>query len=73
MIRVGDYKLLVYPQAARLRLYNLAEDPQELDDLSGNPQHWSRINALYKDLKAIQSEMDDSLDLDTFFPSMAKG
>lgn len=73
MIRVGDYKLLVYPQAARLRLYNLAEDPQELDDLSGNPQHWARIKALYKDLKALQTDMDDSLDLDAFFPSMAKG
>ena len=73
MVRVGDYKLLVYPQAARLRLYNLAKDPNELDDLSGNPQHWARIKSLYKDLKSLQSDMDDSLDLDEFFPSMAKG
>lgn len=73
MIRVGDYKLIAYPQAARLRLYNLADDPQELNDLSGNPQHWARIGTLYNELKSLQSEMDDALDLDVYFPAMAKG
>lgn len=73
MIRVGDYKLIAYPQAARLRLYNLAEDPQELDDLSGNPQHWGRIEALYQYLRALQFDMEDSLNLDDFFPAMGKG
>ncbi len=71
MVRVGDFKLIVYPQAARVRLYNLAEDPKELYDLAGNPQQWKRIRTLYSKLKALQVEMDDDLDLDAFFPGLA--
>lgn len=73
MVRVGDYKLLVYPQAPRLRLYNVGEDPNELNDLSGNPEQWQRIRELYGELKQVQEEMNDPLDLDEYFPSLSKG
>lgn len=40
MIREGDYKLIVYPKADRVRLFDLRKDPQETMDLSGSPLSW---------------------------------
>ena len=54
MIRVGDMKLMIYPRAKRLRLYDLAADPLELDDLSGKPQHWASMRKLFKRLVKLQ-------------------
>lgn len=73
MIRDGDFKLIVYPQAKRVRLYDLAKDPQELNDLAGAPGQWSRVRSLYQRLKTLQADMDDGLDLDAYFPELAKG
>jgi arylsulfatase A-like enzyme len=70
MIRVGDMKLIVYPRAKRLRLYNLKADPMELDDLSGSPQHWKTIRTLFKQLVQLQKDMDDKLELKDYFPEM---
>ncbi len=73
MIREGDFKLIVYPQAKRVRLYDLGSDPLELNDLSGAPAQWNRVRVLYRGLKELQADMDDALDLDVFFPELAKG
>ncbi|MCP4451356.1 MAG: sulfatase-like hydrolase/transferase [Planctomycetes bacterium] len=70
MIRVDDMKLIVYPRAKRLRLYNVGSDPLELDDLSSNPEYWKTIRGLLKQLVQLQEDMDDKLDLKTFFPDM---
>ncbi len=70
MIRVDDMKLIVYPRAKRLRLYDLKADPTELDDLSNNPQHWKTIRSLFTQLLALQKDMDDALDLKTYFPEL---
>jgi len=70
MIRVGDMKLIVYPRAKRLRLYDLKADPMELDDLSGNPGYWKTIRSLFKQLIQLQKDMDDKLELKKDFPEM---
>jgi arylsulfatase A-like enzyme len=70
MIRVGDMKLIVYPHAKRLRLYNLQADPLEMDDLSGNPQYWKTMRRMFTQLVQLQQEMDDALDLGKYFPEM---
>ena len=70
MIRVGDMKLIVYPRAKRLRLYNVGADPMELDDLSSNPEYWKTIRGLLKQLVTLQKDMDDKLDLKRYFPDM---
>lgn len=70
MIRVGDMKLMVYPHVKRLRLYDLAADPLELDDLCGNPQYWPGMRKLFKRLVKLQRDMDDKLDLSDYFPEM---
>ena len=37
MIRLGDYKLNYYHNQPPVELFNIAEDPEELNDLAGNP------------------------------------
>jgi len=63
MIRADDYKLIVYPKSGVVKLYHLAEDPLELNDLASEPGQASRINGLYIQLKALMSEMGDTLQL----------
>ena len=70
MVRVGDWKLIVYPKAKVVRLFNLAEDPQEMRDLAEDPHQEQRISDLFGRLLKLQEQMDDSLDLRAAFPEL---
>jgi arylsulfatase A-like enzyme len=70
MVRVGDMKLIVYPLAKRVRLFDLANDPDETEDLSGEPVHWSNIRRLFNTLLEKQYEMEDRLLLAAHFPDL---
>jgi choline-sulfatase len=71
MIIQDDWKLIMYPRAERkVRLYNLKKDPDEMNDLSTNPEYGSKIAALKTEFKVLQKEMADSLDVDN--PGQAK-
>jgi arylsulfatase A-like enzyme len=72
MIRVGDMKLIAYPNAGRVRLYDLAADPEELNDLAGDPRRWDEIHSLFRQLLALEKKMDSPIDLGKFFPDLAK-
>ena len=63
MLRDGDYKLIVYPQAGVKRLFNLAEDPHEMRDLAGKQEQQQRISDMFNSLIELQESMDDTLDL----------
>jgi len=71
MVRVGDWKLIVYPRAKAMRLFNLADDPDEADDLAGNPVQRDRMAKLFQRLLQLQRELDDPLDLVELFPELA--
>ena len=64
MISKGDWKLISYPHYQKLRLYNIGKDPQEMKDLAMNPEYTSVIAGLKADLKQLQKEMGDDLDID---------
>ncbi len=65
MIRNGDWKLIFYPRAEKkMRLFNLAKDPQEKNDLIDNPKYASTIRRLKAEFLELQKEMGDELDLD---------
>ena len=63
MIRKDNYKLIVYPKAKAVRLYDLKNDPQELLDLAAEPDYREKVRELFGDLIALQQEMEDELDL----------
>ncbi|MBE7501389.1 MAG: sulfatase-like hydrolase/transferase [Verrucomicrobiales bacterium] len=64
----GGWKLLLYPKARVARLYHLAVDPGETRDLSGDPAHAARRQALFQRLRTLQQELADPLDLTAAFP-----
>ena len=73
MVRVGDWKLIVYPQAKVVRLFDLQADPAEMRDLAGDPQQRDRVRRLFARLLRLQQEMDDQLDLTGYFPDLVPG
>jgi arylsulfatase A-like enzyme len=73
MVRVGDHKLIVYPGADVIRLYDVGKDPLELEDIAGNPENKALIRKLFMRLLKLQEQMDDPLDLTETFPELAAG
>ncbi|MCB9218120.1 MAG: sulfatase-like hydrolase/transferase [Ignavibacteriales bacterium] len=64
MIRKNDYKLIVYPKAKKVRLFNVKDDPNEMHDLSYNKNYDSIKTSLFNDLQKLQIKMKDKLELD---------
>lgn len=69
VIRDG-WKLILYPDAKVSRLYHVATDPQEAHDLGGAPDHQQRKRELFAELRAVQEELDDYLDLTAVYPDL---
>ncbi|MEZ6116111.1 MAG: sulfatase-like hydrolase/transferase [Pirellulaceae bacterium] len=63
MVTKGDYKLIVYPEANIVRLYNVARDPHEMLDLATSDAYDSLIGELFQELVQQQQTMGDELDL----------
>lgn len=57
----GDFKLIHYPAINVFRLFNLRNDPQELMDLIGDPQHSATVVRMKQRLVEMQHAMVDSL------------
>lgn len=57
----GGYKLIVYPAANAVRLYHLAQDPEETRDLANDPGHQRVRQDLEERLRRLQETMDDPL------------
>jgi choline-sulfatase len=72
-IRTDRYKLIVYPRAKKLRLYDLAADPRELNDLADDPRQSDQVAKLFQQLVDLQGQLDDDLDLAEFFPTLVAG
>lgn len=63
MIRKDNFKLLVYPKINKTLLFDLINDPEEMQNLAQVPEHKNRVKALFNSLLELQKEMDDPLDL----------
>jgi len=70
MVRTNKYKLIVYPAAEKILLYDIENDPEELNDLSENSEYDEVVKKLAGRLKKQQELMDDPLDLHPFFPEL---
>ena len=69
-VTMDGYKLIVYPKAARTRLYNLLEDPLERKDLANDQEHKKTKQKLFRRLLELQEQMGDELDLKSVFASL---
>jgi len=63
MIKVGDYKLIVYPKISKTLLYNLKEDPKEMNNIADIQENKSKVISMLNILIQEQDLLDDDLDL----------
>ncbi len=61
MIRTDRWKLIEYPQVNRVQLFDLAADPDERNDLSGDPSQHTIVIDLRDKLHAWLAEHGDPL------------
>lgn len=59
MIVLGDWKLIAYPKLKKNKLFNLAKDPLEMNNLASNSTYANKLNEL---LLALEKMMDEQKD-----------
>lgn len=62
-IRTLTHKLIVYPDAPKVRLFDLEKDPLEIHDIAELESSKSLVKDLFDKLVVLQTEMHDDLDL----------
>jgi len=67
MIRTDGFKLIVYPEAGKMRLFDLENDPMEMVDLSDKPSYLAKKTELWEELLELQKKMNDPLNLESYF------
>jgi arylsulfatase A-like enzyme len=60
-VRDGRWKLIHYPKAGRVQLFDLVEDPHEVRDLSANPDSSAKLVEMKAMLKEQQQLAGDGL------------
>lgn len=68
MVKKGNHKLILYPVAKKILLFNLENDPYEMNDLAEKPEYRELTQSLFSELLTLQKETGDELDLKPFFP-----
>nr|WP_237332478.1 sulfatase/phosphatase domain-containing protein [Zobellia amurskyensis] len=67
MIRKDGFKLLVYPKIEKMLLFDMENDPNEMNDLSDNPEYTEKVKTLFSDLLELQETMGDKLSLQQIY------
>lgn len=67
MIRKDGFKLILYPEIKSLKLFDLNSDPLEMNNLAQNSEQQDRIKSMYDELKVLQTDMGDELNLDEIY------
>lgn len=63
MIKRDGFKLIAYPKANKVKLFDLKNDPEEMHNLADDPTHAKHVRDLFEQLLALQDRMGDELDL----------
>lgn len=63
MVRTENHKLIVYPHIGRWQLFDVANDPWEINDLAADRAYAGLIRELHAKLAELQRQLDDPLDL----------
>ena len=64
------YKLILYPKAEAVLLFDLGEDPGEITNLADEAEQKERVKALFASLLKLQQENGDKLDLREVYPDL---
>lgn len=64
MVRTDKFKLIVYPEANQLQLFDLINDPLEMNNLAGQTAYQDTVAALFGRLRELQQEVGDTLSLE---------
>jgi arylsulfatase A-like enzyme len=59
-VRDERWKLIRYPQINYTQLFDLENDPDELNNLAGQPEYTERIAALLRELRTWQEKVGDT-------------
>jgi arylsulfatase A-like enzyme len=71
-VRKGPWKLLRYPKVDKTQLFNLADDPHETKDLSGDPAQAGRVKEMLALMAEQQKVWDDKDPLTVENPAKAE-
>ena len=69
-IRKDGFKLIVYPRAQKLLLFDLVKDPEEMNNLAGVTEYDEKLKSLFGELLELQKNMDDELDLSEMYAKL---
>ena len=64
MIRTDKYKLIVYPIANEIQLFDVENDPMENDNLAYSKEYKERVKIMFTALVKKQKELGDNLILE---------
>ena len=63
MVRKENYKLIYYPAIDKKLLFNLKNDPKEMQNLADRDEFKTIISDLWDTMQALQAETGDTLNL----------
>ncbi len=69
-IHKGNFKLIVYPKIKKTLLFDLKNDPEEMNDLADQKGYKKKIISLFGDLIALQQSLKDPLDLHVWYQDL---
>lgn len=67
MIRTPKYKMIIYPVAKVVRLYDLRNDPDEITDLAALKKYRKVMDRLFKQLQKKQAALNDPVDVTSYY------
>jgi len=74
MIRTDHYKMIVYPMANMVRVYDILKDPLEMIDLAEDKdKHAGLLKSLFAQLQEQQKAMDDPVEVTDAFDNFMNG
>ncbi|KLU02153.1 Choline-sulfatase [Rhodopirellula islandica] len=62
-IRTPEHKLIVFPKAKTVQLFDMQNDPGEQTDLATNPAMQPVVKHLFEQLQSLQKDLGDTLEL----------
>ena len=71
MVRTDKYKMIIYPIANVVRLYNIHNDPDEMNDIAGM-KYKKVMDKLFFQFKELQKEVKDPLDVTVYYNNYFK-